>query len=297
MIDNHIKQLKFVLEQHEYINFLIKKDEYGRFNGIIFDRNEKKYFIKAVIGKNSYKYKSLYAEAKVTQYLSVRTKKLKINYKGFRFRIPSVEEIIVQGEILCLITKYFDGKKLLTARYSTQVNVLLTTLELVDKLSKDPKLVAIRPYLKCYTRELLLISLPFRFIKAVISSPFVFPKLLRAFLRALLGISLGSYEYGLVHSDINLSNIIFHKNFIYLTDWEEAGWGISSYNTISPLCIHWFDPRLRLALLGRLQDKRERSSTFSVMLYRTLVLFNQHMGEKDKKRTRDTMLLRCLECM
>lgn len=296
MKNNHLKKLSDLMQQHGYRQiYPFKKDEYERFNGIIYDLQGKKYFVKAVIGKDSYKYKSLYRESQVTSYLSTLTKKTHINHDGYSLYVPSVAKIIDQNEFFCLITNYIGGKKLSNESSDAQANILLTTLELVAKLSKVSHISTIRPYLKNYTREGLLFSLPIRFIKATILSPFAFPGLINALWKSLSLLSLNIYEYGLIHPDINVSNIIIHKNSIYLTDWEEAGWGMSVYNTITPLCVHWQDQTLRGKLFGRLRDNGQKKITIPLLAYRTLILFNQNMQRENKKRKRNIMILKFLE--
>lgn len=296
MKNGYLKQLNHILGKHGYLqNFSIKKDEFGRFNGIIYDRGGKKYFVKTAIGKESYKYKSLYCESQVTKYLSSLTKKIHVSHNGLRLYVPDVARIIEQDEVFCLITRYVEGRKLASENSRFQADILLATLELVAKLSKVSHISTIRPYLKNYTRKALLFSLPIRFIKAAILSPSVFSGLVRTSWRALSLLFLDIYEYGLVHPDINVSNIIFGKNAIYLTDWEEAGWGMSAYNTITPLCVDWENQTLRHKLFAKLQDNGQKKITTPLLAYRTLMLFNQHIERKNEKRKRDFALLKFLE--
>ncbi|MBI2028792.1 phosphotransferase [Candidatus Gottesmanbacteria bacterium] len=296
MKNDYLKQLNIILGKHGYLqDFSIKKDEFRRFNGIIYDRSGKNYFLKAAFGKDSYEYKSLYRESQVTKFLSTRTKKIRVSHNGYRLYVPNVAKIIDQDEIFCLITRYIEGRKLLNENSGTQVDILSATLELVSKLGKVSHISTIRPYLKNYTREALLISLPIRFIKASILSPSALPRLIRASWRALSLLSSGIYEHGLVHPDINVSNIIFDKNAIYLTDWEEAGWGMSAYNVTSPLCLQWQEKTLRDRLLARLRDNGEKKITIPLLAYRTLMLFNQHLERGNKKRKRDFAILKFLE--
>lgn len=296
MKNDHLKQLNHLMQQHGYQQaFPFKKDESERFNGIILNRWGRKYFVKAVIGKDSYKYKSLYCESQVTSYVSNLTRKTHINHNGYKLYVPSVAKIIDQDGFFCLITNYIEGKKLSNESSNTKGDILLTTLGLVAKLSKKARVSTIQPYLKNYTRGALLFSLPMRFIKAAVLSPFAFPGLINASWKALSLLSPDTYEYGLVHSDINISNIIIQKNAIYLTDWEEAGWGIVAYNTITPLCVHWQDQTLRDILLVRLRDNGQKKITIPLLAYRTLMLFNQHIERENKKRKRDIMILKFLE--
>lgn len=280
------------MQQHGYRQTSpFKKDKFERFNGIIFGQQSKKYFVKAVIGKDSYEYKSLYREAQVTRYLSTLTQKTQISHNAYRLYVPTVAEIIDQDEFFCLITNYIEGKKLSDAPSDAQADILLTTLKLMANLSRTSPISTVRPHLKNYTRKALLFSLPIRFIKATILSPFVFPGLIKAFWEASSLLCPNIYKYGWVHPDINVSNIIFHKKAIYLTDWEEAGWGINAYNTITPLSIYWQNQTLRYLLLRRLRDDGQEKITLPLLAYRTLMLFNQQIEKGNKKRKRDIMIL------
>lgn len=284
------------MQQHGYRQTSpFKNDKFERFNGIIFDQQGKKYFVKAVIGKNRYAYKSLFWESQVTRYLSIITKKPYISYNGYRLYIPSVAKTIAQDEIFCLITNYIEGKKLSSASFDTQADVLLATLELVDRLGDVRHMSTIRPYLKKYTRGALFFSLPIRFIKATVLSPFAFFGLIRAFWITLPLLFTNIHKYGLVHPDISVTNIIFHKNTIYLTDWEEAGWGIRAYNTSALLCIYWQNKTFRNMLLRRLNDNGQKQIAVPLLAYRILMLFNQHIEKGYKNRKRDIMILKSLE--
>lgn len=296
MKNNKIETLRQILEKQGYRAILpIQRDEFTRINGIISDRYGKKYFMKVVIGKDSYEYGSLYNESKVTSYLSRLTKKINMTHKGFRLYTPSVSKVIRQGEFLCFITRFIDGKKLLNEDARTQTRILTTTLHLVDSLSEETHLPAIRPYLKNYTRKAILNSLPLRFLKAIILSPFEFPGLIKASFKTLRLLSPSTYQYGLIHADINISNIIFQGKSVYLTDWEEAGWGINAYNTITPLCVHWQNPILRKRLFDILENNGQRKIIIPLLAYRTLMLFNQRMKRDNKKRKRDIKILKFLE--
>lgn len=294
--ESFLQQLVSLIKKYGFPTVLsIKWDEHKRANGIIFDKVGRKYFFKAAFGKDSYEYKSLCSESRITNYLSSLTKKINVGYYGYRLYIPSVAKIIDQEEILCLITRYVEGRKPLNENSDIKADILLTTLELFAKLSSKTKMSAIRPYLKNYTIGAILLSLPMRFIKAAILSPFATPGLIKVFTKTLPLFSHNNNKYGLVHADINLSNLILQKKAIYLTDWEEAGWGINAYSTITPLCVYWQDQTLREVLLRKLQKNGQKKITIPLLAYRTLMLFNQHIEKGDKRRKRDFMLLKFLE--
>lgn len=295
MTEDHLKKISHLIRQYGYRQFSpLKRDKHARFNGIISDGQGKKYFVKAVVGKNSYAYKSLYRESQVTQYLSKLTKKIHLSHHSYRLYVPTITEIISQDEMFCLITKYIEGEKLLHKQTALQAEILLTTLNLVAKLSEKIDISTIKPYLKNYTRKAVLLSLPIRFIKAIILTPSAFQGLIKVCCKSLLLFSPNVKGYGLVHADINMSNIILHKNAIYLTDWEEAGWGINTYNTITPLCVHWQDQTLRDKLFHRLKNSGQKKIAIPLLAYRTLMLFNQNIQKGDKKRKRDFMILKFL---
>lgn len=273
----------------------LEEDEFGRYHGVVFNTKGKKFFVKAVIGGGSYRYRSLYSEIKVNQYLSRLTKENKIEYRGYRLQIPRVEKVIKEGEILCLISDYVPGNRLLDEPSRDRVEMLLTTLELVSRLSKKTRGYKIDAYLKNYTKINLIFHLPFKLLKAVFLSSFAFPRLIVATRKVLGVLAFGSREYGLVHGDINVSNILINKNTVYLTDWEESGWGITAYNSIAPLCVHWEDKIVRNGLIGRLSDMGLRSQIIPLLAYRALVLFNQNIDRKDKKRIRDLKILKFIE--
>lgn len=293
MKNNHLNLLSQLLQRYGYRQASpIKTDEFARFNGIIKDPRGKKYFMKAAFGKDSYEYKSLNRESLVTKYLSTRTKKIHISHNGYRLYIPTTAKILEMDEIFCLITRFIDGKRLADEKSNIQAEILSTTLDLVAKLRGETHISKIKPYLKNYTRSALLFSLPLRFVKAVMLSPWAITSLTRVSFKTLYFIPRNIYEYGLVHPDINVSNILFKKNAIYLTDWEEAGWGITAYNAVTPMCVHWQDQTLRNMLLKRLENNE---ITIPLLAYRTLMLFNQHAQGSSKKRKRDFTLLKFLE--
>lgn len=295
MKTDKLKQLIQLLNQHGYHKlYTINKDDSYRFNGIISDQKGKKYFVKAVVGKNNYNYKSLYMETKITQYLSEKTKESFILYKGYRLHIPYVANVIDQDEILCLITNYVDGKKLLDEKSDIQAEIILATLELLKSLNKKINISTIKPFLKNYTRKALLFFLPLRFLKAFIISPFAFRGLTIAFWKTLPLFLPFRQKYGLIHPDINISNITYHKKNIYLTDWEEAGWGIWDYNKITPLCVHWQNKTLKNILFSNLKSNGQKNIVIPLLAYRVLMLFNQNIERRNKKRERDLMVLKFL---
>lgn len=274
---------------------VIMVDDSGRFNGIFRDAKNKKFLIKAIHGsKKGYPYQSLYNEAQVTHYLSLLAGKTNISHNGYTLSIPTVEKIIDQDEFFCFVTKFVDGRRLINESITTQAKILLLTATLVSQLNKKIQKKSIQPYLKNYTRKAMLLSLPSRFIKAIILTPVALRGLTHAFLKSLPLISSITHEQSLVHPDINSSNIIINKKNIYLTDWEETGWGISAYNAITPLCVHWHNQPLRNTLLRKLFIKKQKNIHAPLLAYRILMLFNQRIEKKNIKRKRDYMLLKFL---
>ena len=269
----------------------IDKDEFERYHGIISDIQGNKFFVKAVSGESSYRYKSLFAECEVSSYLSSLTESDLLLYNGYRLKIPKVEKIIKEGEILILISDYIKGRRLLDESSQFQAEMLITVLELVTKLSGHTRRFQIQPYLKDYSRNTLLVYLPLRLMKAVFLSPFAAFKIIMTVPKVLPLFQLQIYDNGLVHADINASNILINKKTVYLTDWEEAGWGISAYNIISPLCVHWQDRIIRNRLLRSLHDEGLKKAIIPLLSYRTLTLLNQKVSRKNIKRMRDLKLL------
>ncbi|EKD95501.1 MAG: hypothetical protein ACD_24C00468G0001, partial [uncultured bacterium] len=84
---------------------------------------------------------------------------------------------------------------------------------------------------------------------------------------------------------------MLQRNIIYLTDWEEAGWGITAYSATAPLCVHWQDSIVRNRLLQRLYGKGLKKLIVPLLVYKTLTLLNQRVGRKNAKRIRDLELL------
>jgi len=269
----------------------IEKDEFGRFHGIVSNTKGNKFFVKAVVGKKSYTYKSLFAESRVSQYLSQLTKKTLFEYKGYRLLVPEVDKIINQGEVICLISRYIKGKKLLDEESNKKAEILTVVLELIEKLSGKTQRFSINLYLKDYSVKALLLYLPLRLLKSVFLSPFSSFKILMTTPKVLPLFRIGTYDKGLIHADINASNILLQRNIIYLTDWEEAGWGIAEYNSVGPLCVHWQNKIIRNGLLQRLYGKGLKKLIVPLLVYKTLTLLNQRVGRKNAKRIRDLELL------
>lgn len=272
----------------------INGDGFNRFNGIITDKFNKKYFIKVAFGKNSYQYKSLFWESQITKNLSKITRKIHITYDGYRLYIPKVLKTIKQDDFCLLITNYIKGKRLKDQSENKQADIVLGLLQLLEKLDNVSEISQIRPYLKDYTRLALCFSLPMRLLKGIFLYPSVSFGLIRAFCKALSLLLPRSYEYGIVHPDINVTNIIFRKNAIFLTDWEEAGWGIKAINMITPLFIHFQNKKLKDLLLEKLENDDRNKST-PLFFYRILMLFNQQVSKNNYRQKRDLMLLKSLE--
>ncbi len=266
----------------------IEMDIFGRYHGVVINNNGDRFFVKAATGKESYKYKSLWSEINITRYLYTITKKETIIKNGYQLTIPKIERVLKNEEMLCLISEYIDSKRLLDQPSDLQAQMIVNTLGLVEKLDGHAELGKIAPQLKTYTRTSLLWSVPVKLAKALSLSPNLTGKLLITALKTLPIIN-NSSNRSLVHADINASNIFFDDKKIYLIDWEEAGWGISEYNTIVPLSVHWKDKIIRETLLEKLRD--EQHLITALLAYRTLVLLNQKIDLSDSRRLRDLKLL------
>ncbi|OGC92198.1 hypothetical protein A2899_02275 [Candidatus Amesbacteria bacterium RIFCSPLOWO2_01_FULL_49_25] len=259
------------------------RDHFDRFHAVVSDAKSDKYFIKAVIGKYSYSYKSLIAESYITSYLSKLTHQNNIEYKKYRLLIPQVKEIIIQNQLVCLVSRFIEGKKLLDQPPTTQAQLLSVVLELVLRLGKFTHKETISPYIKNYSPLSFIIHSPFQLAKAISVTPNQMINLLQIFLK-VFPLPLSSKHTSLVHADINASNVWFQGKSLYLTDWEQAGWGTADYNTVGPLSVHWNVPEIRNKLFSRF--------LIPLLAFRILVLFSQRFESSDNRRKRDYSLLR-----
>lgn len=278
---NH--QLTPLLSRHGFtIVRPINQDHFDRFHAVVSDNQGRKYFVKAVIGKKSYSYKSLLAEAYITDYLSKITQSTEICYKNYRLQIPQVKMIIVQDQLVCLVTSFIEGKRLLDQSPVIQASTLLIALHLLALLSKCSEKQAITKFLKNYSPLAFSLRIPLQLAKAITISPHSTLSLVKIALKTLP--LFHERKFGLVHADINASNIWLRDNLLYLTDWEEAGWGITDYNTVGPLSVHWNIPAIRNKLFSM--------SLVPILAYRILVLFSQRLDPSDNRRKRDLLLLK-----
>lgn len=277
------RKLTSILSQHGLkIVRPITKDHFDRIHTVASDAGGDKYFVKAVIGKNSYSYKSLLAEAHLTSYLSKITQAIKIDYKNYRLLIPRVKAIIVQDQLVCLVTSLIKGKRLLDQPQIIQGDILSTVLRLIPLLEKHTKKQVMRKFLKNYSPSAFSLRIPLQLAKAITISP---PKALNLIQIALKALPLFlKRESGLIHADINASNIWLNGKILYLTDWEEAGWGLIDYNTAGPLSVHWKVPAIKNKLFSK--------SLIPLLAFRILVLFSQRLDVSDNRRKRDLDLLR-----
>jgi len=259
------------------------RDHFSRFHAVVSDIKGDKYFIKAVVGKYSYSYKSLIAESNITNYLSKLTYQNNIEYKKYRLLVPQVKEIILQDQLVCLVSRLIEGQRLLDQSSAAQAQLLPVVLQLVQRLGQFTDRKAISPYVKNYSDLSFILHSPFQLAKAVSVTPGQIVNLFRIFLKTF-PLLLNSKHTGLVHADINSSNIWFQGKTLYLTDWEQAGWGITDYNTVGPLSVHWNIPEIRNQLFSK--------SLISLLAFRILVLFSQRLESSDSRRKRDYSLLR-----
>lgn len=282
-----------LLDEHGYKDTnSIEQDNFGRFHGIVSDKRGRKFFVKAATGKSTYGYRSLFAEAHVSRLLSRLVQKVRVESNGFRLQVPPVKKIIAQNQTLCLVSRYTKGRKLLAQPSSLQAKMLPITINLVAKLSAKTHRQSLGPYLRDYSRFGLLLFSPIRLLKAVWSSPSVIIGLISAARQVLSLTHADSPKYGLIHADINASNILMKGKTIYLTDWEEAGWGMSSYNMIGPLCVHWETKEIRDSLIEYLRTSGQISELSPLLAYRALILFSQALPIQDERRIRDAQLLK-----
>ena len=292
MADEFNKDLTSVLKLEGFRKIaVLKKDEFGRIHGIAYDSRNRKYFIKAATGKDTYTYKVLRSETYITYHLANLTKRQTISLEGYRLIVPKVARIINRNNMTIFISDFINGKRLLDEPSPVMANKLVLTLKLITLLSKEVSQTSIKNYLDNYSRFKLLIDLPLKLIRSVWNSPQNIFRLVMSAIKATSIIWLNTGKPGLVHADINASNILISGKNIYLTDWEQCGWGLSVYNAIGPLCVHWTDIYIRKSIENYLSKISSVTETNSLLAYRILILFNQKLPITDSRKVRDLEIL------
>lgn len=257
---------------------IVRRDGFERYNSVLRDYKGKKYFMKATIGKGSYRYRSLYNEAKISDFLSgFLTKKVTKNI-NYRLAVPKVKKIILEDDFLIFISHFISGKKVSLYNKQTQVNIVKESIDLVGMIDSEKEFKSINNLFKKYDRLHLIAMSPLRFIKAIFYSKVSLVKLSKVYFNFMKILFTNLVKYSLVHPDINTSNIIIQKRKIYITDWEEAGWGISAYNSTTPTLLYQ---------KYRVQNKKVQRILRSLLAYRILVFFNQKIHAGDKRSLRD----------
>jgi hypothetical protein len=293
MTDKIINKLTHLLKkQGLQLYTIIKKDDFNRYNGIIIDKNKRKYFFKAVAKTNNYQYHSLYKECQISKYLSSISNNYDIKYKGYKLRIPQVINIIENPDFLCLISKHVIGINLQYKRSYEQARILIVVDNLINNLSDKINPERIKIYLKIYSKKAILLNLPIKIIIAIIYSPSAALNIIKIIPTVLYLINLEVDDYKLIHADVNSSNILINGHTIYLTDWEEAGWGISTNNIIHPLSVHWLDSKIKFSLIKYLNIQGHRRFISPLLGYHILTLLTQKIQKDNPKRIRDYQLLK-----
>ena len=291
-----ISQIQVIklLKIYGYLLVRINRDQFNRLNGILKDRQGKRYFFKVVNDQDVYSFNSLFNEANVSRYLGKLSHQKIVSFKGYRLKIPLVKKIIKKDGIVCLISNLVEGNSLLTKPSQFQARILEITLEQLLLLNRLFVRSPVDQYLIKYTKNDLLLSLPRKLIKAVLTSPSDAVSLIKIALNFLKSIAFTGYHNALIHADLNASNIILKGKTIYLTDWEEVGWGISTYNIVGPLCVHWQTRVIRNKIFMYLQKTKQNTLAVPLLAHKVLILFNQKMDRSHPKRVRDLKLLRYL---
>ncbi|MBI4008647.1 phosphotransferase [Candidatus Roizmanbacteria bacterium] len=283
-----------VLQKRNYIiEDLPSSDEFGRFRMIVRNRKNKRLFVKSTIGKSTYGYKSLQKEALLYSHIRRKLQRDPVKYKGYKLSVPNVHSIIEENGVICLITDFIDGAYLINQSDKNQADILIYTYNMVTRLNLDKK-STIKFTFKKYNIRDLIIQIPGRCVRAILLHPQNALRLILVAIKVLPLIKSRNLKKGFVHSDINASNIIMVGKDIYLMDWEDAGWGIKLYNGIAPLCTHWTNRVIRLRLLNFLKKLEDNEAIFSLIAFRTLMLFNQKITSKNVKYARDVALLNSL---
>lgn len=259
----------------------LNEDNYGRFKILATNNLKVKCFIKAVIKSDRKIFKSLWREGHVSKFLSEVVKKKSINNDEYFLEIPEVLELINEVEALCVVFRYEEGQLLSEYSIEDQGRLIFITLDLVNKINNQNYVKVLVPFLTNYRPINLLLTIPFRIAKALIFNPFDSIQLIATSIKSLSLIK--EKNLSLVHPDINSSNIIINGKKIFLIDWEEAGWGISSYNILGPVCSHWDIEFIRNKLLPKI--------VLSVFAYRILLLFNQPSFTLNQNKNRNRRIL------
>src|SRR3989339_609681 len=276
-----------LLKIYGYLLVRINRDQFNRLNGILKDRQGKRYFFKVVNDQDVYSFNSLFNEANVSRYLGKLSHQKIDSFKGYRLKIPLVKKIIKKDGIVCLISNLVEGNSLLTKPSQFQARILEIPLEQLLLLNRLFVRSPVDQYLIKFTKSDLLLSLPRKLIKAVLTSPSDAVSLIKIALNFLKSIVFTGYHNALIHADLNASNIILKGKTIYLTDWEEVGWGISTYNIVGPLCVHWQTRVIRNKIFMYLQKTKQNTLAVPLLAHKVLILFNQKMDRSHPKRVRD----------
>lgn len=267
-------------------------DEFNRINGAAFHKNGKKYFMKAAFGESTYGYASLLSESYVTKFLGSYTHSHRISHNTFQLKVPKVFAIIKKKQFICLITEYINGRMLKTHSIITKVQIINALAHCVSNISlnddNNPELFS---HLKSYSKMNLLYGVIPRLIKAIYLNPSYFIALLKLSTKIVSQAAHFNSRKSLVHIDINISNVLTRNKAVYLTDWEEAGYGHQMFNWASPLATHWNDLTFRASLMTVMPSGNKKESIIPYLAIRALMLLNQSVEKKSKKRIRDIAIL------
>lgn len=281
---------KILQKQDLIIQSTVTYDTFSRANGIVKDSQGNKYFFKCANQKHPYAYRSLFNEAKVTEHLSDFLRKYPIIRSGYRLYVPPVRMVLKQDGYLFVLTKFISAASLSEANKKVQTQHLIQASELIKQLC-HPDLALLKPYLMSYTKPAMVVQLVPRAIKALLLRPEQWYSICKLFFRSLGLLFVTSPRCGIVHADLNITNILYVKKTIYVTDWEEAGWGNPNYSLTTPLCFSLGNQKFMQLLAGKL-SLREMQSIKLLSTYKILTLFNQQMKTDDSRFIRDKRIIK-----
>jgi hypothetical protein len=285
------KILKGLLKKHGFrLIKTVRNDGFERFNSVLKDVKGNKFFMKATLGKKTYRYNSLYNEAVISDFLSKMLIKRHLINNGYRLQVPEVKKIIEDKNFLIFISDFSTGKKLSLYEKGEQAKILKNCIELITKLDNPESFQAMDNRFKKYDRARLLMLSPLRLGKAALFTNVPLRKLVKVYYNFLAILFVRKVKNSLVHPDINTTNIIVYGKKIYLTDWEEAGWGVSKYNATTPLLLYENDSVLSGEIHSIFKNLPRRMLK-ALLSYRILVLFNQKTNTEDKRYKRDLLLI------
>ena len=252
----------------------VRVDDFNRYHVAVTNSNGEKFIVKALVGTRGYSYLSLLNEAYLAKHLAGVTQKQNVSADGYRLKIPRVADIIKEDKVLAVVAERINGSQLSTKSEAVQAKLLVTVDSLLTKLSTQVKCQDIADFTHDYSIPALRLTLALKLARAIQLAPQNAGDLVKTALTALGLISSRHKSSGLVHPDLNASNLFVNKKVMYLLDWEEAGWGENLYNQVCTVFPGWDNGDLRNNFTRAL-DSRFGSMLLAMLAYRTLIDFCQ----------------------